>query len=116
MTDMPQPILPLLAALEALDAWQEAPTLKHRSAVGDALARVISDRVRELASAQYAALGIVGPVGGIERFITSGVTPEQRTQIGGGPPEARHRRQSSHPSIPGTIARTQSGLAGWDAW
>jgi signal transduction histidine kinase len=202
MTDMPQPILPLLAALEALDAWQGAPTLKHRSAVRDALARVISscgasgaylrveasplpelnialgsvrrvpsarssqrltrhelelsdrsrrlgtiwldtagatdpgtsaghaarsvamaldaawsraearaaaqrgaaldaavrgiagvlavdrvlqlivDRVRELASAQYAALGIVGPVGGIERFITSGVTPEQRTQIG----------------------------------
>jgi Signal transduction histidine kinase len=40
------------------------------------------DSVRELVSAQYAALGIVGPDGRIERFITSGISAEHRARIG----------------------------------
>lgn len=40
------------------------------------------DSVRELVAARYAALGIVGPDGMIERFITSGISPEHRARIG----------------------------------
>ncbi len=44
--------------------------------------QLIVDRVRELVAAQYAALGIIGPFGRIESFMTSGMTPEQRLEIG----------------------------------
>jgi signal transduction histidine kinase len=40
------------------------------------------DSVRELVNARYAALGIVGPDGLIERFITSGISAEHRARIG----------------------------------
>jgi signal transduction histidine kinase len=50
--------------------------------------QVIVDRVRELVGAEYAALGIVGPFGRIEQFITSGIEPERRTLIG--PPPNGH--------------------------
>src|SRR5687768_5792411 len=65
--------------LEALDA-----AVRGIAAVQsvDAVLQLIVDRVRELASAQYAALGIVGPFGNIEQFITSGLTEEQRERIG----------------------------------
>ena len=48
----------------------------------DVVLQLIVDRVRELAGAQYAALGIVGPHGLIELFITSGISAEQRAAIG----------------------------------
>ncbi|MEX2548124.1 MAG: GAF domain-containing sensor histidine kinase [Chloroflexota bacterium] len=48
----------------------------------DRVLQLIVDRVRELAAARYAALGIVDAFGTIEEFITSGVTPEQRAKIG----------------------------------
>ncbi|HLB45185.1 MAG TPA: GAF domain-containing sensor histidine kinase [Candidatus Limnocylindrales bacterium] len=44
--------------------------------------QLIVDRVRELVDAEYAALGIVGPFGKIDQFVTSGVTPEERARIG----------------------------------
>jgi len=47
--------------------------------------QLIVDRVRELVGAQYAALGIVGPFGAIEQFITSGISGEARTRIGAPP-------------------------------
>jgi signal transduction histidine kinase len=47
--------------------------------------QLIVDRVRTLVGARYAALGIVHE-GAIERFITSGITPEQRARLGR-PPE-----------------------------
>jgi len=43
---------------------------------------LIVDRVRELVGARYAALGIADSRGHIERFITSGVSPETRAAIG----------------------------------
>jgi signal transduction histidine kinase len=48
----------------------------------DRVLQLIVDRVRDLLDAQYAALGIVGPHGLIELFITSGITKEQRAAIG----------------------------------
>jgi signal transduction histidine kinase len=44
--------------------------------------QLIVDRVRELVDAQYAALGIVGPFGRIEQFVTSGISEQERAQIG----------------------------------
>jgi signal transduction histidine kinase len=47
--------------------------------------QLIVDRVRVLVGARYAALGIVDR-GTFERFITSGITPEERARLGR-PPE-----------------------------
>ena len=54
----------------------------------DRVLQLITDRVRELAHAQYAALGIVDQEGGIERFITSGISRIERERIG--PPPHGH--------------------------
>jgi signal transduction histidine kinase len=48
----------------------------------DRVLQLIVDRVRVLVDAQYAAVGIVGPLGEIEQFITSGITAAQRESIG----------------------------------
>lgn len=48
----------------------------------DRVLQLIADSVRSLVNARYAALGIIGPDGLIERFITSGITLEQRLAIG----------------------------------
>lgn len=44
--------------------------------------QLIVDRVRELAEAQYAALGIAHDDGHLERFLTSGLDPVARERIG----------------------------------
>jgi len=44
--------------------------------------QLIVDRVRDLADAEYAALGIIGEDGLLERLVTSGVTEARRRQIG----------------------------------
>jgi two-component system, NarL family, sensor histidine kinase DevS len=54
----------------------------------DRVLQVIVDRVRILVGARYAALGIIDAGGGIERFITSGISPERRARIGA-PPRGR---------------------------
>jgi signal transduction histidine kinase len=51
----------------------------------DRVLQLIVDRVRELVGARYAALGIADARGRIERFITSGISPEGRAAIGGVP-------------------------------
>jgi signal transduction histidine kinase len=54
----------------------------------DRVLQLITDRVRELAHAQYAALGVVDQEGGIEHFITSGISRADRERIG--PPPHGH--------------------------
>ena len=54
----------------------------------DRVLQVIVDRVRELVGAAYAALGIVDGEGGIEQFITSGMSRLERGRIG--PPPRGH--------------------------
>lgn len=72
-------------ALEALDA-------ATRGIAGildvERVLQLIVDRVRELAGAEYAALGIFDAAGVIERFITSGLGPDERAAIG--PPPRGH--------------------------
>ena len=48
----------------------------------DRVLQLIVEGVRELVGAQYAALGTVTPLGGIESFITSGISDEERARIG----------------------------------
>jgi GAF domain-containing protein len=48
----------------------------------DRVLQVIVDSVRELVGARYAALGTFDSRGRIERFITSGMSPEERRRIG----------------------------------
>jgi signal transduction histidine kinase len=48
----------------------------------DTVLQVIVDQVRPLVGARYAALGIIGADGAIERFITSGIDPGERARIG----------------------------------
>jgi signal transduction histidine kinase len=51
----------------------------------DRVLQLIVDGVRDLAGARYAALGIADGRGRIERFITSGITPEARGTIAHAP-------------------------------
>jgi signal transduction histidine kinase len=44
--------------------------------------QLIADRARLLVDARYAALGIVGADGRLERFVTSGLDPAARARIG----------------------------------
>ena len=48
----------------------------------DRVLQTITDRARELAHAQYAALGILDADGATEQFITSGLTRAERERIG----------------------------------
>jgi signal transduction histidine kinase len=48
----------------------------------DRVLQLIVDAVRELAGAQYAALGIADATGRIERFLTSGIGDRERERIG----------------------------------
>ncbi|HUG29642.1 MAG TPA: GAF domain-containing protein, partial [Candidatus Limnocylindria bacterium] len=54
----------------------------------DRVLELIVEGVRELVGAQYAALGTITPDGGIESFITSGISDEDRARIG--PPPRGH--------------------------
>jgi signal transduction histidine kinase len=65
--------------LDAFDAATRA--IAGLQSVDDVL-QVIVDQVRPLVGAGYAALGIVGQDGLIERFITSGIDAETRARIG----------------------------------
>ncbi len=68
--------------LEALDA----ATAAIAAAVSlDEVLQVITDRIRPLVGARYAALGIVRPDQRIARFITSGISDDDRRAIGAPP-------------------------------
>jgi signal transduction histidine kinase len=67
---------------EAVDALDAATRAIAGVLSVDEVLQVIVDRVRPLVDARYAALGIVGASGSIERFVTSGIDEESRARIG----------------------------------
>ena len=67
------------ASLRALEAATRAIAAELDL---DRVLQLIADSVRGLVNARYAALGIIGPDGVIERFITSGISREERLAIG----------------------------------
>jgi signal transduction histidine kinase len=93
MTSLDEPPTPVPAgsfdpdatALAAVD--EAARAIAGLTSVDDVL-QLIVDRVRSLVDARYAALGIVGIDGRIERFITDGIDPHTRALIGP-PPHGR---------------------------
>lgn len=74
-----QPEATLADRLAALDAASRAVAAELDV---DRVLTVIVERVQELVGARYAALGIADGAGHIERFITTGITPEERAAIG----------------------------------
>ena len=79
-TEIPPAPTPLTVdQLEALvDATREIAAILEL----DPVLQLIVDRVRGLVGAEYAALGIVGSAGRIERFVTSGMSERERATIG----------------------------------
>ena len=75
----------VVAAIDALETATRA--IAGELDLGRVL-QIIVDSVRDLVDARYAALGIVDGGGRIERFITSGISPEDRERIG--PPPRGH--------------------------
>jgi two-component system, NarL family, sensor histidine kinase DevS len=72
----------VVAAIDALDAATRAIAGELDL---DRVLQLIVDSVRDLVRARYAALGIVDAGGRIERFITSGISADQRALIGSPP-------------------------------
>jgi signal transduction histidine kinase len=54
----------------------------------ETLLQLVVDRARNLVGASYGALSLLREGGGIEAFIVSGITPEQRARLG--PPPVGH--------------------------
>lgn len=86
--DSQAPALPALAeagasplATEALDALDAATIAIAQELRLDRVLQVIVDRVRPLVRARYAALGIPDDTGRLERFITSGISEDERDAI-----------------------------------
>lgn len=77
-------IAPALAVRE-LEALIEATRAIAEVLDVEAVLQLIVESVRDLVRAEYAALGIVDANGRIERFITVGVSPEERARIGSPP-------------------------------
>jgi signal transduction histidine kinase len=77
-----RPAVGLDADTTALAALDEAARAISSVLGIEEVLQLIVDRVRELVDAEYAALGIVGVDGRIERFITAGLDPHERLAIG----------------------------------
>jgi signal transduction histidine kinase len=73
---------PAVVDAAALAAVDEAARAISAVLGIDEVLQLIVDRVRDLVDARYAALGIAGPDGRIERFITAGIDPHVRAAIG----------------------------------
>jgi signal transduction histidine kinase len=69
-------------AVDALDAFDQATRAIAGVVDLESALQLITDRVRMLVDAQYAALGIADAHGRMERFITSGISREARRKIG----------------------------------
>ena len=82
LSEQPGADFSVVAAIDALDVATRAIAAELDL---DRVLQVIVDSVRELVHARYAALGIVDASGRIERFITSGISAEERELIGAPP-------------------------------
>ena len=79
------PVVSPQQALDALDGLLQAARAMAVQEAPEATLQVIADRARTLVDARYAALGIVGTKGRLERFVTSGIDAATRARIGDQP-------------------------------
>lgn len=70
------------AVLDLVDALDSATRGIAGVLSFERVLQLIVDRARELVEADYAALGIADSQGRLERFVTSGLTREERERIG----------------------------------
>jgi signal transduction histidine kinase len=96
------------AATLAIASERSLPSLLQR----------IADVAREVTNARYAALGVVGEDGRLARFITSGISEEQRSRIGAPPHGHGFLGTMLRGTEPVRIARIQedSRAAGFPAY
>ena len=80
-SDLADALASLAFADERLAAFDASIRAMSGLLAVDRVLQVIVDRVRELVGARYAALGIADGRGRIERFITSGISPEGRAAL-----------------------------------
>jgi signal transduction histidine kinase len=73
------------SVVEAIDALDGATRAIAGELDLDRVLQLIVDSVRSLVHARYAALGIIDASGRIERFITSGISADDRALIGAPP-------------------------------
>jgi signal transduction histidine kinase len=73
------------SVVAAIDALDNATRAIAGELDLDRVLQLIVDSVRDLVHARYAALGIMDASGRIERFITSGISAEERAEIGAPP-------------------------------
>ena len=69
-------------AADAVEALDDATRAIAEVLDLEDVLQLIVDRVRTLVDARYAALGMADPSGRIERFLTTGISAEQRAAIG----------------------------------
>jgi signal transduction histidine kinase len=67
------------------DRLIQSGLILHAELSLEAVLQRIVELAAELTEAQYGALGVLGPDGRIEQFVTTGITPEQRAAIGDPP-------------------------------
>lgn len=75
-------------AADAIEALDDATRAIAEVLDLESVLQLIVDRVRTLVDAEYAALGIAGLDGAIQRFVTAGLSAEARARIG--PPPRGH--------------------------
>jgi signal transduction histidine kinase len=79
---------PAEAARRGFEALDAATVAISQELSLERVLQIIVDSVRPLVAARYAALGIPDELGSMERFITSGISDEERRAIG--PPPRGH--------------------------
>lgn len=73
---------------EQLAALNDAAVSLTSDLTLEAVLQKVVDLSREVVGARYGALGVLGPGGEIEQFITSGIEAEERARIGA-PPQGK---------------------------
>jgi signal transduction histidine kinase len=77
-----------LRSMDRRDRLIEAGMILASELSLDAVLQRIIELAVEITDARYGALGVIGPGGDLQEFITTGITPEEREAIGG-PPHGR---------------------------
>jgi len=77
-----------LGSMDRRDSLIEAGMILASELSLDAVLQRIIELAVEITEARYGALGVIGPDGDLQEFITTGITPEEREAIGA-PPHGR---------------------------
>src|SRR6266545_3762587 len=77
-----------LRSMDRRDRLIEAGMILASELSLEAVLQRIIELAVEITDAQYGALGVIGPGGDLQEFITTGITPEEREAIGA-PPHGR---------------------------